>query len=171
LYRAGKVILVNLKPIYVYFLLLPIMTYVFYGHFSEETRSAQHTIDSATRVSGKVTQSKYSVRSKDYWVDVSIPSTFGVTQCSGSITEDDHAAMQTSGHVIDVYVSPDRNALIKCRTASALKRDTRRTTADILFIALFLGAVASFLFYYLIVRIRFGASRQSLKSRWSDGTK
>ena len=147
------------------------MTYVFYGHFSEETRSAQQTIDSATRVSGKVTQSKYSIRTKDYWVDVSIPSTFGVTQCSGTITEDDHAAMQTGGHVVDVYVSPDRNALIKCRTASALKRDTRRTTADNFFIAFFLGAAASLLFYYLIVRIRFGASRQSLKSRWSDGTR
>lgn len=166
--RILKENLMKPKPYHVFLLILPIMTYVFYGHFSNEARLAQETIHAATRVSGKVTHSKYSVRTKDYWVDVTIPSTFGVTKCAGSISQDEYAALPARSYAVAVYVSPKYDIPRNCWTVSELDKVVSRTTPDNWFLILFMGIFASFFVSYSIVGIPFGPSRKSLKKRWAD---
>src|ERR1035437_1793729 len=165
--RILKENLMKPKPYHVFLLILPIMIYVFYGHFSNEARLAQETIHAATRVSGKVTHSKYTVRTKDYWVDVTIPSTFGVTKCAGSISQDEYAALPASSYAVAVYVSPKNDIPRNCWTVSELDKVVSRTTADNWFLILCMGIVASFFVSNSIVSIPFGPSRKSLKRRWS----
>ena len=157
-----------LKPYHVFFVIWLLATGLAFFLVANETKTAQDTIHTAKRVSGKVTKADYSIKTKNYWVDVSIPSTFGITQCSGSISSDEYAAMPSRGGLVDMYVNPDRNAPLRCRAASELDKIASRPRADQFGLSLGLGLGAGLLLYLLVVRIPFGTPRKSLKNRWSE---
>ena len=157
-----------LKPYHVFLVIWLLATGLAFVLVANETKTAQDTIHTAKRVSGKVTKADYSNRNKNYWVDVSIPSTFGLTHCSGSISSDEYATMPSRGGLVDMYVNPDRNAPLRCWAASELDKSASRPTADQFGLSLGLGLGAGLLLYLLVVRIPFGTPRKSLKSRWSE---
>jgi hypothetical protein len=158
----------TVKPYHVFLFVWLIATGPTYLVVSSETRSSQDNIHTAKLVSGKVTKAKYSMRSQNYWLEVSIPSTFGITQCSGSISSDEYAATRSRGGLVDMYVSPDRNAPLRCWSASELHKSASRSTADQFGLSVLLGLCAGLFLYLMVVRIPFGTQRKSLKRRWSE---
>ena len=156
------------KPYHVFLLLWLIATSLAYFHFSNETQTAQDTIHNAKRVSGKVVKANYLIRTKDYRVEVNVPPTFGITQCSGSISSDEYAATPSRGRVVDMYVIPDRNAVLRCWAASELDKRASRPMANQLTLSGGLGLGFACFLYLLVVRIPFGTPRKSLKNRWFE---
>ena len=156
------------KPYHVFLSGWLLATGLAYLAVSSETRNAQDTIQTAKRVSGKVTKAEYTIRSKNYWLEVNIPPTFGITQCSGSLSSDEYAASRSRGGLVDMYVSPDRNAPLRCWTASELDKTASRSMTEQFGLSLVVGFCAGWLAYLLTVRIPFGTPRKSLKQRWSE---
>jgi hypothetical protein len=148
-------------------LLVACIAYFCLWHLSQ---TARDKIRDSQPVTGKVTASSFVPRSNTRSIDLKIPTTLGLTQCHASMTKSDYQANSSRWPNVDVYVSKDYKPPLplECWTVTDVNDDASQAVGENLLYATYIGFMGGLFFYYLIVRIRFGSPRRSMKDRWAE---